>query len=185
MRSWAKYLLEAADAGCPLDGGWAPHRSLVVEWGAELYRPGVGPKFWYKSNDNGMHDLCYAPAQDPIKPKEAFDEMIRAFGDWKQLVTKELADYIKAHGTGIKTCAVASAVADYMQDAENEIDNMMQAAQEDDKVQAAFTSGAFLKPFPISMILREAPGIDVTKVPADQIIEKPIVFNMECMECME
>ena len=176
MRLWAKYLLEAADAGCPLDGGWAPHRSLVVEWGAELYRPGVGPKFWYKSNDNGMHDLCYAPAQDPIKPKEGFDEMIRAFDDWKQLVTKELADYIKAHGTGIKTRAVASAVADYMQDAENEIDNMRQAAQEDDKVQAAFTSGAFLKPFPISMILREAPGIDVTKVPADQKINKPIFF---------
>ena len=178
LRLWAKYVLEAADAGCPLDGGWAPHRSLVVEWGAELYRPGVGPKFWYKSNDNGMHDLCYAPAQDPIKPKEAFDEMIRAFGDWKHLVAKEFADYKKAHGRWhIKTRAVAGALADYMQDAQNEIDNMRQAAQEDDQVlDPAWEAGAFVKPFPISMILREAPGIDVTKVPADQKINKPIFF---------
>ena len=100
---------------------------------------------------------------------------------------RSLPTYKEAHGTGaIKTRAVAGALADYMQDAENEIDNMRQAAQEDDQVlDPAWEAGAFVKPFPISMILREAPGIDVTKVPADQKINKPIFFKKERMECME
>ena len=41
--------------------------------GRRNWRKGKG--IFGKSNDNGKHDLCYAPAQeDPIKLKEAFDE---------------------------------------------------------------------------------------------------------------
>ena len=70
LGTWSDYVIEACEHGFSAEGGWSPARSLWVEWGSELFRPGQGPSFFYKSGDDGEFDLNYAPQQDPINIAE-------------------------------------------------------------------------------------------------------------------
>ena len=66
LKDWAQYIVAAAAHDMDVQGGWAPHRSSCVEWGA---RPdGSGRQYYYKSADDGMYDLYYFP--DPTEEVE-------------------------------------------------------------------------------------------------------------------
>ena len=70
LDTWSDYVIEACEYGFLAEGGWSPARSLWVEWCSELFRPGEGPSFFYKSGDDGEFDLNYAPQQAPINIAE-------------------------------------------------------------------------------------------------------------------
>ena len=72
------------------EGGWSPARSLEVEWGSELFRPGQGPSFFYKSGDGGEFDLNYAPQQDPINIAEGVRIMEWYFDQWRVMVQEKM-----------------------------------------------------------------------------------------------
>ena len=83
---WSDYVINACDEGFSAEGGWSPARSLWVEWGSQLFRPAEGPSFFYKAGDEGMFDLNYAPAQDPINVAEGVRIMEWSFHLWCAMV---------------------------------------------------------------------------------------------------
>ena len=82
--------LACHEEGWRPNGGWSPARSLWVEWGSELFRPGQGPSFFYKSGDDGEFDLNYAPQQDPINIAEGVRIMERSFHQWQVTVQEKM-----------------------------------------------------------------------------------------------
>ena len=76
------------------NGGWSPARSFWVEWGSELFRPGQGPSFFYKSGDDGEFDLNYAPQQDPINIAEGVRIMEWSFDQWQVMVQEKMMQRI-------------------------------------------------------------------------------------------
>ena len=90
LENWSDYVIEACEQGCKPNGGWSPARSLWVEWGSELFRPGQGPSFFYKSGDDGEFDLNYAPQQDPINIAEGVRIMARSFDQWQVMVEEKM-----------------------------------------------------------------------------------------------
>ena len=90
LENWSDYVIQACAEGFRPDGGWSPARSLWVEWGSELFRPGQGPSFFYKSGDDGEFDLNYAPQQDPINIAEGVRIMERSFHHWQVMVQEKL-----------------------------------------------------------------------------------------------
>ena len=87
---WSDYVIKACDEGFSAEGGWSPARSLWVEWGSELFGPGQGPSFFYKSGDDGEFDLNYAPQQDPINIAEGVRIMERSFHHWQVMVQEKM-----------------------------------------------------------------------------------------------
>ena len=59
MDQWIEHMKWCLQSPRILDpeGGWAPHRSLVVKWDHS------DETFWYKAADEGEHDLIYNPLQ--------------------------------------------------------------------------------------------------------------------------
>ena len=90
LDTWSDYVIEACEHGFVAEGGWSPARSLWVEWGSELFRPGQGPSFFYKSGDDGEFDLNYAPQQDPINIAEGVRIMERSFHHWQVMVQEKM-----------------------------------------------------------------------------------------------
>ena len=90
LENWSDYVIQACAEGFRPDGGWSPARSLWVEWGSELFRPGQGPSFFYKSGDDGEFDLNYAPQQDPINIAEGVRIMERSFHHWQVMVQEKM-----------------------------------------------------------------------------------------------
>ena len=90
LENWSDYVIQACAEGFRPDGGWSPARSLWVEWCSELFRPGQGPSFFYKSGDDGEFDLNYAPQQDPINIAEGVRIMERSFHHWQVMVQEKM-----------------------------------------------------------------------------------------------
>ena len=87
---WSDYVIIACDEGISPEGGWSPARSFWVEWGSQLFRPAEGPSFFYKAGDEGMFDLNYAPAQDPINVAEGVQIMAWSFHQWQVMVLHKM-----------------------------------------------------------------------------------------------
>ena len=83
LENWSDYVIQACEEGWRPNGGWPHARSLWVEWDSELFRPGQGPSFFYKSGDDGEFDLNYAPQQDPINIAEGVRIMEWSFDQWQ------------------------------------------------------------------------------------------------------
>ena len=94
LETWSDYVIEACEFGLLPEGGWSPARSLWVEWGSELFRPGQGPSFFYKSGDDGEFDLNYAPQQDPINIAEGVRIMEWSFDQWQVMVHEKMMQRI-------------------------------------------------------------------------------------------
>ena len=90
LDTWSDYVIEACDHGFSAGGGWAPARSLWVEWGSQLFRPGEGPPFFYTAGDEGKFDLNYAPAQDPINVAEGVRNMSCSFDQWLVMALEKM-----------------------------------------------------------------------------------------------
>ena len=90
LDTWSDYVIEACEHGFWAEGGWSPARSFWVEWGSELFRPGQGPSFFYKSGDDGEFDLNYAPQQDPINIAEGVRIMEWSFDQWQVMVQEKM-----------------------------------------------------------------------------------------------
>ena len=87
---WSDYVIDACQYGFLAEGGWSPARSFWVEWGSQLFRPAEGPSFFYKAGDEGMFDLNYAPAQDPINVAEGVRIMEWSFHQWQAMVLHKM-----------------------------------------------------------------------------------------------
>ena len=86
IAAWAEYFLNAYFFQSRSDGGWAPHRSAVVDWGDSTR--GVCMQYYYKASDNGDYDLHFYPAlSSPIDLRQALALMRSLFRVYKAKVT--------------------------------------------------------------------------------------------------
>ena len=177
LQEWARYVVMAAEEGWALDGGWAPYRSLWVEWGPQVFRPAAGPMYYYKAADNGAFDCCYSPAQDPVRAKDAMYLFVRTNDDWKDRVYDELVKYMRTHEPNHKTHEVSYNVMRYMQHATMAIHDMVRKAVAEDECQPEILPGAYLRPFPASMILALANDIGDEKYDDEHKVDRAINFD--------
>ena len=120
LNDWAQYLVDAADAGADVAGGWAPHRSSCVQWGA--CAEGNDRQYYYKSADNGLYDLYYFPDQEDAHEFAcgSLRTTTQLFGRWKSMV----------HGAA--TARAASLTSDRVKAFRARVLNALQA--EEDKL---------------------------------------------------
>ena len=128
LTDWAQYVVIAADSGMDMQGGWAPHRSLCVEWATHPIES--GQHYYYKSADQGMYDLYYFPdGQEGDALGEALHTMINLFIKWKFMVQSASAKWAAAMPDGNAVALFKDRIAQALQHADEELTNVFDTAR--------------------------------------------------------
>ena len=153
FQEWAVYLFLAAEQGALLNGGFAPDRSVWVEWGPDLFDEG-GPEYFYKAHDEGMSDLYYSPAQDINKEDRALAMWRNVRNEWRIMVMTRVGNYMWRQPANEETIRVCLAVQDFMAEADQDFQHQMIAASQDMK-NIKVKPGSYDEAFPESGVLAE------------------------------